>query len=677
MSWVTQKAQQKENREEEDSDRDSEDDRGRFQTASARRHSPPSPSREKGTADAAESRGWTSSEQPSRRIELQRRKEQRQHNVENLLNQITERSNEIVSEVMSWKAGAEEHAPERRDEMLRLARKREWLRSQLQFYQSYLEADMSPITIDETMTEDQATQREFELYKEIQQLKEKAFEANNNLLQQQLLLRRVLEQPVLYKVVFPDGTTEDTPLDELLRKLFIQRDAKVQALLEVYEAVSAVQESRFNVQQQIRNLTIQNRAKWKEYKQKKHIWESQSQTNAPPSSVSAETDPVIRKLETDIAKDWKNNLILRRATQAIILSSGINWAADRSIRDFLLTLEEPPNIAPQSDEVDPEEAREEEILREVEKEMEQEDLARQQQQQNSRSSSIKKSGVIKKPQPNGVAAPQPSPPNRGSRGKSAFSSDAYDEDAMDVDEEVFEQREPVSEEDGGEYRDSLAAARRSSTGGSRSSSARKSGGSSSSRKRNRGRPVEDLGDPLILRFRELLPSWTRKAHKIRQARVSAARKALSAAGFHLQRETDPQTIPKELLLTPLELASKEAYAQEEEEEEEDDMPASPTRLEQPEMVPVAAPVAPVAVVASSSSSTHQQEQHPQQPTAFTGNTVQEENHYTNQLQVEPHPAAQQPTRPPLLTPYDELNLPHHDDDLREMDVDDLDVDDLV
>jgi hypothetical protein len=87
------------------------------------------------------------------------------------------------------------------------------------------------------MSVDDAVEREKELYAEIQQLQDKAFEANNHLLQQQLLLRRyvsigrkprnpkkkthflkclcsVLEQPVLYKVVFPDGTEDSKPVDE-------------------------------------------------------------------------------------------------------------------------------------------------------------------------------------------------------------------------------------------------------------------------------------------------------------------------------------------------------------------------------------------------------------------------------------------------------------------------------
>jgi hypothetical protein len=148
MSWVTQKAQQKENRDDEDSDRDSDDNRAEHPVTSARRSPPASPSREKASAETTPARASSSAAPSSRRIELQRRKEQRQQNVENLLNQITERSNEIVTEVMSWKVGADEHALEKKDEMLRLARKREWLRSQLQFYQSYLEADLAPISID-------------------------------------------------------------------------------------------------------------------------------------------------------------------------------------------------------------------------------------------------------------------------------------------------------------------------------------------------------------------------------------------------------------------------------------------------------------------------------------------------------------------------------------------------
>lgn len=146
MSWATQKAQQKENRDEDDSSRDSEADRGEHQVASARRSPVASPSLEKAAAES-------SSGAANRRIELQRRKEQRQHNVESLLSQITDRSNEIVMEIMSWKAGADEHTPERRDEMLQLSRKREWLQSQLQFYQSYSEADLAPLSINCTFSE--------------------------------------------------------------------------------------------------------------------------------------------------------------------------------------------------------------------------------------------------------------------------------------------------------------------------------------------------------------------------------------------------------------------------------------------------------------------------------------------------------------------------------------------
>lgn len=51
------------------------------------------------------------------------------------------------------------------------------------------------------MSIDEAVEHERELYAEIQLLKDKTFEANNNLLQQQLLLRRFVSTNALSRSV--------------------------------------------------------------------------------------------------------------------------------------------------------------------------------------------------------------------------------------------------------------------------------------------------------------------------------------------------------------------------------------------------------------------------------------------------------------------------------------------
>eukprot|EP01122_Echinamoeba_exundans_P007795 TRINITY_DN2472_c0_g1_i1.p1 TRINITY_DN2472_c0_g1~~TRINITY_DN2472_c0_g1_i1.p1 ORF type:complete len:664 (+),score=182.94 TRINITY_DN2472_c0_g1_i1:149-2140(+) len=662
MSWVTQKAQQKENRDDDDSDRDSDENRAERPVNSARRSPPASPSREKASTETAAARSSSSAASSSRRIELQRRKEQRQQNVENLLNQITERSNEIVTEVMSWKVGADEHALEKKDEMLRLARKREWLRSQLQFYQSYLEADLAPISIDENMSVDAAVEREKELYAEIQQLQDKAFEANNNLLQQQLLLRRVLEQPVLYKVVFPDGKEDGNAVDELLRKLFVERDRKVEALLKLHEELTALHDERFEIQKKMTELKISNRAKWKQYKQKKHVWESHAQTNAPPVSESAQTDPEIRALENKIAEKWKFNTIIRRVTQAIIIGGGVNWAKDKNTRDFLLTLEEPPNIAAASDEIDPEELREEELLKEYEREIEQEERMVQQQPRSSTGTTISfRRSIIKKPQtPNGhtephaaqpvvqqhpaapVASPRP-PPTRRVR------SQTDDDDEV---EEVIEDDEPVAEDDWGEYQ---PPPRPKKTAASPSADKPPRGRPSSAPRRRRGqtvknRPVENLADPIIIRFRQLDPSWTHRQHTIRQRRVATVRKDLAAAGYDMQN-LDPNTLPESLFRRPEWVSTWNSR------------PRRDTSLLS-------------AAPAASSSADEQYEDDGEVDGDIYDAPGADAYDDGDVMEVDSSPAVTEMSQPrqPLVTEY--VPLPRHDDDLDEMD-DDINPEELI
>lgn len=310
-----------------------------------------------------------------------------------------------------------------------------------------------------------------------------------------------------------------------------------------------MEEERFEVERRITELTISNRTKWKLYKQKKHVWESHSQTNAPPVSEAAQADPQIRTLEDTIAQKWKYNTIIRRVTQAIILGGGLNWAKDKALREFLLSLEEAPDITAAEIEADPEELREEELLREAEKEIEEEE---RQQALRPKSSppgpiilSANRRSVIKKvPIPNGheavepaspPVAPSPKPAPR-SRSRARNDDDDDIEDDFDDDEDDEHLFGQIVEDDGGEYEDSSARRRTSSTPTSRRQRKRSVGVGS-----RRG-GSDYVSDPLIARFKQLDPSWTHRTHAVRQRRVAEVRRDLAAAGYDLD-DIAPEDVP--------------------------------------------------------------------------------------------------------------------------------------
>jgi hypothetical protein len=440
----------------------------------------------------------------------------------------------------------------------------------------------------------------------------------------------------------------------------VERDRKVEALLKLYEELTAVHDERFEIQKKMTDLKIANRAKWKQYKQKKHIWESHAQTNAPPVSESAQTDPEIRTLEDKIAEKWKYNTIIRRVTQAIIIGGGVNWAKDKNTRDFLLTLEEPPNIAAASDEIDPEELREEELLKEYEKEIEQEERTAAHHPRSSGGPTISfRRSVIKKPQaPNGHSEPQAAQPVAQQQPPAPAASPRLAASRRvqgttdDDDEEVIEQdNEPIAEDDWGEYEPPPRPKKTASTPPVEKAVPRSRPGSAAAKRRRgqiKSRPVENLADPIIIRFRQLDPSWTHRQHAIRQRRVATVRKDLYAAGYDLQT-VDPSTLPESFF-------RREEWI------------SHGTRPRRDNAVLAAAP-------AASSSADEQYEDDGEVDGDFYDTPGPDTYDDNDAMEVDSpaHTEISQP-RQPLVTEY--VPLPRHDDDLDEMD-DDINPEELI
>jgi len=234
------------------------------------------------------------------------------------VDKINRCTDELFSIVLSCPIGTVPVIKEKEKTIVDWIQQEEWLQSQLNFYNS-----LASITFKSGDSDDIA-----ELQKEITACQEQVYQMTAQNSHNKLLVRRVIEQPLLSNIVFSEE--ELTPKEELLKNSICHRDQKMKEFnmldkesrtlrKEAYKYEEDIAESKVSVRKAIRSVK-----------------------NANSNSERKDCAEVDKKLQQELKKLDDENEILRNVFLNLIVESNLAFSNDKELQAQVEELIKPP-----------------------------------------------------------------------------------------------------------------------------------------------------------------------------------------------------------------------------------------------------------------------------------------------------------------------------------------------
>ena len=146
-----------------------------------------------------------------------------------------------------------------------------------------------------------------------------------------LLLCRLRHNAAVTNAVFPAGAVHSA--QRTLRELCAARDAVTERYLKLHSDVRGLEEDLRAQRQRSHTLMVANR-------ETMAALDAAKQAHAA-SSAGAAAAAATPSRRTRLADELARNAIIKNVFQAIVVSSGVDWAADPALLRVVLQLEQP------------------------------------------------------------------------------------------------------------------------------------------------------------------------------------------------------------------------------------------------------------------------------------------------------------------------------------------------